>query len=134
MRFKTQRRSQMPVVNLVPMMDVIMTILTFFIIVSMSLGRLQAVDTVVPPANSDAAQTDLPDPLLVVMNSQQQFLINNTVVSEAAVQQQLLIYLKQNPQGGAIFLPAPEIPYEIVVQTLGELQAVAGARISLGVE
>ena len=110
-----------------------MTILTFFIIVSMSLSRLQAVDTVVPPANSGNTQTKLPDPLLIGMDAQRQLLLNNTVTSEATVNQQLVIYLKQNPQGAVIFLPAAEIPYEVVVQTIGKLQAVGGERVSLGV-
>ena len=38
MKFKRQQRSsQMPELNLVPMIDLIMTVLTFFIVVSMTL-------------------------------------------------------------------------------------------------
>lgn len=124
----------MPTVNLVPMMDVIMTVLTFFIIVSMSLSRLEAVDTVVPAADSGPSAEQLPDPLIIEMNLQQQFVVNKAVVTEAQAKQQAIIYLKQNPKGAVIFKPDENLPYEKVVQTIGNLQAVGGDRVSLGVE
>lgn len=49
MRFKNrQPGSQIPEVNLVPMMDVLMTVLTFFIIVSMGLTGQQIVNVRLP--------------------------------------------------------------------------------------
>jgi len=74
MRFKSkQKTSQMPELNLVPMMDVILTILTFFIIVSMTLtNRQNAVNVTLPSAGSGLSEQKAPDPLVVSISPQGQ--------------------------------------------------------------
>jgi biopolymer transport protein ExbD len=65
MRFKSQQKSsQMPDVNLVPMMDVIMTILTFFIIVSMTLTAEQGAVNVTLPSTGGAGVSKRKHPIL----------------------------------------------------------------------
>ncbi len=68
MNFKTQQKSssQVPEINLVPMMDVLMTILTFFIIISMTLSSQQrALNVTLPSTDGEGVSLDAPDPLVV---------------------------------------------------------------------
>ncbi len=136
MRFKSQMKgSQMPEVNLVPMMDVILTVLTFFIIISMTLtGQQQSVDITLPSTNAGASTLPVPDPLVVGLNQQRQVLLNNQPVSDAQLTQQMQTYLVQNPKGAVILKADRKLPYEQVVQVLGKMRDIGGDRVSLAID
>ena len=136
MRFKSQQKgSQMPDVNLVPMMDVILTILTFFIIVSMTLtGQQQSVDITLPSTDAGASTLPVPDPLVVGLNQQGQVLLNNQLVSDAQLSQQMQTYLVQNSKGAVILKADRKLPYEQVIQVLGKMRDIGGDRVSLAIE
>ena len=136
MRFKSQQKgSQMPDVNLVPMMDVILTILTFFIIVSMTLtGEQQSVDITLPSTDAGASTLPVPDPLVVGLNQQGQVLLNNQLVSDAQLSQQMQTYLVQNSKGAVILKADRKLPYEQVIQVLGKMRDIGGDRVSLAVD
>lgn len=136
MRFKSQHKgSQMPDVNLVPMMDVILTILTFFIIVSMTLtGQQQSVDITLPSIDAGASTLPVPDPLVVGLNQQGQVLLNNQPVGDAQLSQQMQTYLVQNSNGAVILKADRKLPYEQVIQVLGKMRDIGGDRVSLAIE
>ncbi|MBD2089871.1 biopolymer transporter ExbD [Microcoleus sp. FACHB-1515] len=135
MRFKSQRRSsQMPEVNLVPMMDVIMAILTFFIIVSMTLTSQQSVNVTLPSAESGASATDLPDPFVVGLNQQRQIILNSQPATEAQLLQQMQAYLASNREGVIVLKADRGLAYQEVVQLLGKMRDVGGDRVSLAIE
>ena len=135
MKFKHQRHgSQMPEVNLVPMMDVILTILTFFILVSMSLTKFQSVDAALPSTEKGVNQAAPPDPLVIGMTKDGQIKIANTPANDTQMAQQVVAYFQKNPKGNLILKADKSLPYEKVVQTLGTLRDVGGDRISLAIE
>lgn len=134
MQFKSEQQDgQMPDVNLVPMMDVIMTILTFFIIVSMTLSDFQSVS--VPLPNTDKSSKEkLPEPLVVVMNKQGQISLRNQPISQDQLAQQVVSYLQKNPKGAVVLRADKQLTYEKVVQIFSAVQGVGGDRVSLAVE
>jgi len=136
MRFKTQRKSsQMPEVNLVPMMDVIMTVLTFFIIVSMTLtNRQNAVNVTLPSVGNGLSEQKTPDPLVVSLNPQGQLYLGHQPISEAQLVQPMQAYLHKNPNGAVILNADRKLPYEKVVQLLGRMRDIGGERVSLAIE
>ncbi|MBW4420416.1 MAG: biopolymer transporter ExbD [Myxacorys californica WJT36-NPBG1] len=135
MKFKHQSRgSQMPELNLLPMMDVIMTILTFFIVVSMSLTNFQSVDALLPSTEQGVSKETPPDPLVIGMTRQGQVMIGNTTANDTQIAQQVVGYFQKNPKGNIILKADKSLPYEKVVQTLGVLRDVGGDRISLAIE
>jgi biopolymer transport protein ExbD len=115
-----QHGSQMPEVNLVPMMDVVMTILTFFIIVSMTLTAYRAKNTALPEQKANVIA--LPDPLLVELNPQGRMNVKRgaEVVGdnqdESQVFQQVRSYLSQYPTGSILLKPTGQVPYDLVVK------------------
>ncbi|MBD1867150.1 biopolymer transporter ExbD [Oculatella sp. FACHB-28] len=125
----------MPEINLVPMMDVLMTILTFFIIVSMSAQfGSQALDITLPNADSGANAVNYPDPLIVGMNEQEQLSLNGQPVSQEQLSQQMQAYLSQNPEGSIILQADYRLPYQQIVNVLGQMRAIGGDRVSLGID
>jgi biopolymer transport protein ExbD len=136
MRFKSQQKnSQMPEVNLVPMMDVIMTILTFFIIISMTLtSRQNSVNVTLPSTDQGLTEQKIPDPLIVTINQQKQLFLGKQPISEAQLAEPMKAYLQQNPQGAVVLNADRKLAYEEVVQILGKMRAIGGDRVSLAIE
>ncbi|SRR5579883_994886 len=135
MKFKSQQQgSQMPEPNLVPMMDVILTVLTFFIIVSMTLTNFQAVNVPLPSTDKGISKEKPPDPIIVGMNRQGQILMNSTTVTDTQLAQQIAAYLQKNPKGSVVLKADKQVTYEKVVQVLGTLRDIGGDRVSLAIE
>lgn len=133
MKFKHQNQ-QVPEINLVPMMDVIMTILVFFILVSMTLTGSKSVDATLPSTDKGVNTKPAPDPLVIGMTRSGQVEINRATVTEAQIAQQVTAYFQRNPQGAIVLKADKSLSYEKVVQTLGVLRDVGGDRVSLAIE
>jgi biopolymer transport protein ExbD len=138
MRRKSRQGTDMPEVNLVPMMDVVMTILTFFLIISMTLRQEQkVVNTSLPSAQSSPSPSpakEPPKPLIVQLNRQGVISVEKQPVSEAELPRTIQTYLAANPEGSVILDAEPKMPYKQVVAVLGTMQNVGGDRVSLAVE
>jgi biopolymer transport protein ExbD len=135
MRFKRQRRgSDIPTVNLVPMLDVLMVVLTFFIIVSMTLTLQQGVEVQLP--SQDNPPTEEPEPkfAIVELNSAGEILFNDKPTSEAGLIAEVQTFLDENPKGLVVLQAAEKLPYERVILLLSEMKAVGGERVSLAIE
>ena len=135
MKFKAQQQgSQMPEPNLVPMMDVILTVLTFFIIVSMTLTSFQSVNVPLPSTDKGVSKEKPIDPIIIGMNRQGQILMNNAPVSDTQLAQLVVAYLQKNPKGTVVLKADKQVTYEKVVQVLGTLRDIGGDRVSLAIE
>ena len=136
MRFKSKHKSsQMPEINLVPMMDVIMTILTFFIILSMTLTNQQnAVNVTLPSAGKGLSEQKIPDPLVVSINQQGELFLGKQQISEEQLAQPMQAYLQQHPEGAVVLNADRKLPYEEVVKVLGKMRDIGGDRVSLAIE
>lgn len=135
LKSRRQQHGQLPEINLVPMMDVIMTILTFFIILSMTLSsNQQGVNVTLPSTDAGATEQELPDPLIVGLNQQGEVFVGDQLVGEAQLAQQMQSYLAQHPKDGSIILKAERtLPYEKVIQLLGKMRDIGGDRVSLAI-
>jgi biopolymer transport protein ExbD len=137
MRLKQGKgKNQLPEMNLVPMLDVLMTVLTFFIIVSMTLAMDKTMEVPLPsnqasPSPSPAQKE--PDPLIVEM-TKQGLTIKDQPIPPPQLAPQVKTYLAQNPKGVAVLRADPQVPYEQVIQILGEMQSVGGDRVSLALD
>ncbi len=124
-----------PEVNLVPMMDVLMTVLTFFIIVSMLLQNLKAVDVNIPSSQASPSPQDvLPEPMIVELLPTGQITVDGNASDRAQLPTVMQGYLANQPKGAVLLKPTRGIKYEMVVQLLGEMQTIGGDRVSLALE
>lgn len=133
MRFKQTSDSQLPEVDLIPMLNVMMGILAFFVMITMMLTIEQSVDVQLPDKNTDPAQTDTPEPMIVQLDPQQQILVNDQPVTEAILTEQIQAYLANNPEGVVALKADLDLMYEPVIQLLGTMREIGGDRVSLAI-
>jgi biopolymer transport protein ExbD len=138
---RTRRRqpaAQIPEVNLVPMMDVLMTVLVFFVIISMTLTGRQLLGVQLPQSVDGAEavepEPDTPQPLIIGLNDQGSILLEDQEIELAELTQQVRAYFQANPDGKLILKADRELPYSDVALFLTQLRDIGGNRVSLAVE
>ncbi|MGF1570474.1 MAG: ExbD/TolR family protein [Nodosilinea sp.] len=140
MRFKNKlQNSQIPEVNLVPMMDVLMTVLTFFIIISMTLTGQQLINVRLPQAVAGDESTDEPqvvqiEALIVGLDKDGTLVLENETISFNQLSQRMRAYFAENPDGKLILKADRDLSYAEVAALLTDLRAIGGNRVSLAVE
>lgn len=138
MRFKHRSRtSQLPNVDLVPMMDVLMTVLTFFIIISMTLRGQQIANVQLPQtdradtggteANESAEQVTL----VVGLNAENEIVIDSQPVNIEQMTQAMQTFLNENPNGVVLLKADRGLTYSDVSSLLKTMRDVGGSRVSL---
>ena len=118
----------------IPEINLVMTILTFFIIISMTLTDFQSVNVPLPKTEKGASKEKTPDPMIVAINQQGQILVKNQALSTEQLAPQVVAYLNQNPKGAVVLKADRKLSYEKVVQVLGAIRDVGGDRVSLAIE
>jgi biopolymer transport protein ExbD len=135
MRFKQQHSSKLPQVDLIPMLNVMMGILAFFVMITMTLGSEKLIDVQLPADQQDATPPPLPaDPFIVELVSDNEVRLNGQPIDLEALKGQMEAYLSRNPDNIIFLLPNQDLPYEQVMQFLGEMRNVGGSRVSLAIE
>lgn len=132
-RSRRQQHTSPVDVNLVPMMDVILTILTFFIIISMTLSNQKSLNLPLPRVDKSASEVKQPEPLIVGLNLQGQILLNGKSANEAELATQVQTYLTKNSNGAVILKADRKVTYEQLAKLLAELQSIGGERVSLAI-
>jgi biopolymer transport protein ExbD len=124
----------MPEPNLVPMMDVVLTVLMFFIVLSMAPKAKMIKNVALPSADRGKVEEVLPDPLIIGMNKQGQNLVDNQPIDDLALGNKVVEYLNKNAKGAVVLKADKGLSYEKVVKTLGILRDVGDDRVSLALE
>ena len=136
---RQNHHTPMTEVNLIPMMDVLMVVLTFFIIISMTLSTGQNVIGVNLPrtdsgAKPSAKDAKAPEPLMVGMNKQGQIMIKNKPVETSQLDAELRAYFQKSPEGVVVFQADKTLTYEKLAKVLGQIREVGGDRVALAVD
>jgi biopolymer transport protein ExbD len=131
MRLKSPRRDEVPEVNLVPMLDVLMSILTFFIVIAMTFtGRV--IENVSTPEGA-AGEDIIAGPVVVILNNKGEILVEQEVLTLEALQDLIRRYLAQDAQGKIILKADRSLEYTDVASVLETLAKEGGDRISIAV-
>jgi len=139
MASRNRRTSQMPEVNLVPMMDVLMTVLTFFIIISMTLRGQQMANIDLPgvedPANNEAvdAVDDKVPALVVGLDVNGQLLIENEPVTAEELAQAMAEHYTEHADGIVLLKADRGLSFREVSQALKAMRDIGGDRVSLAI-
>ena len=135
MRFKQRKTAQLPEVDLIPMLNVMMGILAFFVMITMTLSSEQLLEVQLPGQQADPVAVDpsLADPFIVEIDAQGQLLLNDQPIEKAQMEAQMKFYLAQSPENTVFILPNPQLPYEPVIQFLAEMRKIGGDRVSLAI-
>jgi biopolymer transport protein ExbD len=119
-------------INIVPMIDVIFAILTFFIMSTLFLTRSEGLPVNLPQATSAESQTD--NQLVVTIDSAGTLTLNREAVQlnglVAAVQAQAL-----TGQQPVVVINADEaVTHGKVIQVMDQLRAIPGVRMAIATQ
>lgn len=135
MRFNQQHQAKLPQIDLIPMLNVMMGILAFFVMITMTLGSEQLIEVQLPAETPSEQPPSLPqDPFIVELVAPDQVLLNGQPVDVLTLQQRMETYLGRNRDHVVFLLPNRDLPYEQVMQFLAQMRAIGGERVSLAIE
>jgi biopolymer transport protein ExbD len=131
---------QMPEVNVLPMLNVLMGVLGFFVVVTLSLNGTQPAGIALPQGGGSAIAGN-PTPgaaaalsLMIGLNRAGQLSIDGRPISRAALVTEVKTYLAQNPQGQVILQADRGLTFGQLSPTLEVLQAMGSDRIGLAMQ
>jgi biopolymer transport protein ExbD len=130
LKFKQDHFNDIDVrIEIVPLIDVIFCILTFFILGSVGLSRQQAISLDLPKANSGTPQ--MREMLVVSLDEVGQVYIEKQPVTTNQLYTALKDYHQFNPNGLMVLHAPRNASYNDVIQVLDVLRQVGGNRVAL---
>lgn len=116
-------------IEIVPMIDVIFCILTFFILAAVGFSRQQAINLNLPRATTGTAQ--MREMLVVSLDNQGQLYLEKQPVSQVQLYSAIQNYNTINPSGLMVLHASEDVRYSQVVEILDMLKEVGGDRVAL---
>ncbi|MBW4648734.1 MAG: biopolymer transporter ExbD [Kastovskya adunca ATA6-11-RM4] len=130
LRLQMDHQSEEVRIELVPLIDVIFCILTFFILAAVGLSRQQAISVDLPKAGTGTSQ--MRELLIVSLDDFGQiFVEQQPVTTREQFEQALQNYRRINPDGMMVLYASRNASYNEVVQVLDILREVGGDRVGL---
>lgn len=117
-------------IELVPLIDVIFCILTFFLLAALQLTRQQAINVDLPKAKTGTTQ--MQEMLIVSIDAIGQTYLDQQPVTRDQLYQALRVYNEANPNGLMVLYASKMASYNDVIQVLDQLRSVGGDRVALG--
>ena len=108
------------------MLTVMMGVLAFFVVIAVSLGNEQLIQVDLPPEQSEDTPTatdTVSDPFIVEMDEKGQQLLNGQPIDAQQLALEVENYLARNADSTVYLVPSRELPYEQVMQFLGDMRA-----------
>ena len=119
-------------IEILPMIDVIFCILTFFILAAVGLTRQQAIALDLPSVNNSApVQGNSRDRLYVSVDSAGQVYVDKSPVPLSLLYEVLVQHQQIAPNGTIVLYASRSARYEDVVKVLDLLRSVGGDRVAL---
>jgi biopolymer transport protein ExbD len=118
-------------IEILPLMDVIFCILTFFILGAVGLSRQQAIEQSLPQASTGEQQ--MREMFRVSIDPIGRIYVDRDPVTMDELPERLLAYQTENPDGLVVVFGHPMAQYDNVLQVLDLLRSIGGDRVSLGV-
>lgn len=116
-------------IEILPLIDVIFCILTFFILAVINFSRQQAISLDLPQAKTGAPQ--LQNILIVTIDDIGQLYVDQNPVSRSDLAWEIKKYNQNNPDGLMTLYAAKNSTYREVVEVLDVLREVGGDRVAL---
>ncbi len=132
--FREQHNPKIPELNLVPLMDVLMTVLTFFLILTMSFTNQSLNNLELPGLEGGKSKSGQLPPnikkLVIGLNSKKEISIANKLISEAELESKLQAFLTENPKGLVTVHADKALNYQEIDKLLQSIQKMGGDRVT----
>jgi biopolymer transport protein ExbD len=129
MKVKYQPSATEVRIELIPLIDVIFCILTFFMLAAVTMTRQAGINVDLPRATSGVTQ--MREMLLVSVDPVGLIYIDKEAVSTEELQRRLVEFRDANPDGIMVLYASRLASYNDVVQVLDILRSVGGDRVAL---
>lgn len=132
---------QMPEVNVLPMLNVLMGVLGFFVVVTLSLNGTQPAGIALPQgggaaiagASTPGAAAAVPS-LSIALDRAGQLSLDGRPISREALVAEVSTYLERTPQGQVVLQADRGLTFGQLSPTLEALQAIGSDRIGLAMQ
>ena len=119
-------------INIVPMIDVIFAILTFFIMSTLFLTRSEGLSVNLPQASSAKAQPSAP--ITITIDSQGKLALNRKTVQLGALDGELRQMIKPNQESLVVVNADKSVTHGQVVSVMDILRQVPGAKLAIATQ
>lgn len=120
-------------INIVPMIDVIFAILTFFIMSTLFLTRSEGLPVNLPKAAS-AQQQKSSEPINVTVDADGKISVNRRSVSLDVLSEQVRTLMGTNPEALVIINADAQVNHGQVVAVMDKLRQVQGAKLAIATQ
>ncbi|MDZ7956185.1 ExbD/TolR family protein [Nostoc sp. DedQUE09] len=122
-------------IQIIPLIDVVFCILTFFLLAALQFTRQQAINVDLPKASPSTVSgiTSQSGSLIVTIDAVGNTYIEKQPVKQEDLRQSLKQYLQANPNAVVVLNASRTATYNDVIETLDLLRQVGGDRVSLGI-
>lgn len=121
-----------PQINIVPMIDVIFAILTFFIMSSLYLSRSEGLPVNLPKAATVESQVQ--NPLTVTVDSQGQISLNRQTVQLENLKARVQGLLGKNQQALVVISADERVSHGRVIAVMDKLRAIPGVKLAIAAQ
>ena len=121
-----------PQINIVPMIDVIFALLTFFIISTLSLTRSVGLPVNLPRAVT--AQTQSPSQLVVTLNRQGQLTLNRQPAQLGDLQTRIRTLMGKNPSALVVINADERVSHGQVIAVMDQLRLIPGVKLAIAAQ
>lgn len=130
MKINIDNNNEAPRVEVVPLIDIIFCILTFFLLSGLQMARQQAINVDLPKAKSAESQTRQ---MMIVSLDQdgQVFVEQQRYPQVEALYQATKAYRANSPNGSIVLYASKQVRYERVMEILDLLRLAGGDNVAL---
>lgn len=122
-----------PQINIVPMIDVIFAILTFFIMSTLFLTRSEGLPVNLPKAATSKAQ-QVPTKITITVDAQAKISLNRKPTTVDALTEQVRALVGSNQQAVVIINADEKVGHGQVVAVMDRVRRVEGARLAIATQ
>ena len=122
-------------IQILPLIDVVFCILTFFLLAALQFTRQQAINIDLPQASTSTLSgvTSQSATQIVTIDAVGNLYVEKQPIQRNQLTQILSQYLKANPSGSLVLNASRTTTYNDVIEILDLMRQVSGDRVSLGI-
>ncbi len=132
MHIPDDETDEIPQINIIPMIDVVFALLTFFIMASLSMSRAQGLDVDLPEAAAAGTQTE--SEINITINPQGEIALNQQPIAVEEIPDAVLSIKGSNPTAFVVISGDVEVNYGRVIAVMDELQSIEGVKIGVATQ
>ena len=131
---RLQDEPELPLqINILPMIDVIFAILTFFIMSTLFLTRSEGLPVNLPKATT-AKQQQVPTKVTITIDEKKQVSLNRKPIAVDDLPEQLRALVGSNPEVLVIINADEKVDYGRVVAVMDRVRQVEGAKLAIATQ